>query len=51
MNTAAIDNHSTKTICELITPTYNDVLRAAKLSEGFVHKTPVITSQTLNKEL
>ena len=51
MNTAVIDNHTTKTTCDLVTPTYKDVLQAAKLTGDFTHKTPVITSQTLNKEL
>ena len=32
-------------------PTYDDVLEAAKKLDGVAHKTPVITSRTLNKQL
>ncbi|MEX5927895.1 threo-3-hydroxy-L-aspartate ammonia-lyase [Providencia hangzhouensis] len=35
---------------ELILPTYQDVEAAAQRIAGFVHKTPVITSTTANKE-
>jgi hypothetical protein len=44
MNTATVENHTSETICDLVIPTYDDVLKAAKLTSGFAHKTPIITS-------
>lgn len=44
MNTPTVENHTSLTICDLVIPTYNDVLKASKLASGFAHKTPVITS-------
>lgn len=32
-------------------PTYADVLEAAQILDGVAHKTPVMTSSTLNNEL
>ena len=35
----------------LMPPTYADVERAAQTLEGVAHRTPVLTSQSLNKTL
>ena len=35
----------------LVLPTYDDVVAAAKRIEGHAHKTPVLTSRTVNREL
>ncbi|UMR30822.1 threo-3-hydroxy-L-aspartate ammonia-lyase [Massilia sp. MB5] len=36
---------------ELILPTYDDVAAAARRIEGHAHRTPVLTSRTVNEEL
>ncbi|MFJ3487611.1 threo-3-hydroxy-L-aspartate ammonia-lyase [Pseudomonas sp. NPDC090202] len=35
----------------LVLPTYDDVLAAAQRIDGYAHKTPVLTSRTVNREL
>jgi hypothetical protein len=44
MNIDSVENLTSETTSELVIPTYNDVLKAANLTNGFAHKTPVITS-------
>jgi len=34
---------------KLVLPTYKDVVAAARRIKGFAHKTPVMTSSTLDK--
>ena len=32
-------------------PTYSDVISAAQKIEGYAHRTPVLTSRTINREI